>query len=473
MRVRLRWVAVLYVCAALIACGIPVFAAMKKPPPAAAPLITQAKAQAYVKQIAPLVEKVAGRKFKSIPRVKMSKGWTFIRIPALEMIPLWFTLCPHCSAEQIHAGVAEVSHRHATTFAAWYDPKAKCLMISPNALDRQLEWLAIPSQRSNDHLKLTLAHELAHALEDQNSYPAPAARKSERCDRLLAVDATAEGFATYVEIETANLLRLSKLESDICERISVVRSRSANPVARIIREVSCRLQNETYMGGRDFIAWHYRHGGIEEVWRILQHPPAASSMICHPETYSPELGKSIDIRPALKAAQACFNGYTEWGITDLGEIQLRSFYWDMDPSLRDRVTSGLECAQVLCGYGRNQGSLFVTVFVFKKSDIAPGLIAGLDDLLRKRLAADSSVAAVKDLSFGPFAGVQSDAGGKASFISQPGRWDFRNEFVRVACGRAMVEVFMQSMKNADGTIAKAIDAAFAKLPKDVTAGLIR
>jgi len=454
-----------------IACGVPLWGAATKAPMAAkgtarasAPLLTEAQARAYVKQIAPLVEKAAGRKFKSPPRVKIVQPVKYGTVFTNYLVPQAYTAFPQYSNDQLGRVYAAFYDVLAKGQPAWYDRHAQVVCIAPSCTPFRLKAAGIYRSRAGDLAKIMLAHELTHALIDQET------RQTWLAENVpyTAVAASGEGLAVFVEAKVADQLGIGDLVRKCLSRLGASWKDTDHPAGQMLRRMNLSLATDVYQKGRDFIAWHYAHGGIDHVWQVLLHPPAQTSMIYHPETYSPKVSGADDCRPALKAAQSCFSGYFEWMIADTGEMQLRALYWDMDTSLRDAVLADLERARVLCGYGGDHSIMYVTVFVFKKPDMIPKFVSGLDDLLRKRLEAGSAVAKVTDLSFKPFEGVESDNSSRASFTSEPGKGDFRNIFVRVARGRAMVEVFQQSTKDIDDrTIAKAIEAVFSKLPKDV------
>lgn len=132
--------------------------------------------------------------------------------------------------------------------------------------------------------KTTLAHELQHALADQNfELPSSVGRDPARADAELATLALIEGDATL----TMQRFTLSFLSLD--DQLSML-SGSADLLAaqRQLETMPHYLRQELtfpYLDGMSFVCDLYAQGGWAAVDRVYSHHPASTAQILWPERY--------------------------------------------------------------------------------------------------------------------------------------------------------------------------------------------
>lgn len=183
--------------------------------------------------------------------------------------------------------------------AAFYDPRAKDLGISTEALGAGGFWIGMLSTLTNHDFvgELLISHELTHALQDQHfGLPTtPEPLTDSHGDRLLARHALLEGDATLasfayvgggrldartVELVTGQMHGLpAQLEAQYPDLPDAVR----DPLAF------------QYDDGTSFAADAYLRGGWAEVDRAHRDPPASTEQVLHPARYFEQRDPPVEI----------------------------------------------------------------------------------------------------------------------------------------------------------------------------------
>ena len=154
--------------------------------------------------------------------------------------------------------------------AAFYDQHAHKLFMFEDA---KLELL---------QNKIILAHELTHALQDQNFGLAklPLEIKTND-DRAIAASALVEGDATLVMSE---YMMKNMTGAGAQQSLAGLMSQSTQQI-----EHAPRFLRETlmfpYVQGEQFCATLQQHGGWKAVSDAFKNPPSSSAQILHPEKY--------------------------------------------------------------------------------------------------------------------------------------------------------------------------------------------
>ncbi|MBI4493838.1 MAG: hypothetical protein HY690_13685 [Chloroflexi bacterium] len=165
--------------------------------------------------------------------------------------------------------------------------------------------------------KVTLAHELTHALQDQHfDLAALTSQEPRNSDRDLAIQALVEGDATL----TARIFAtLSLSGAELRELAS-----PADPQALQAPDGPEALREElrfVYLGGANFVQDLLADGGWEAVNAAYQRPPQSTEQVLHPDRYLVHEAPSI---PSLGNATQALG--PEWGLLredTLGELDLQ------------------------------------------------------------------------------------------------------------------------------------------------------
>ncbi|MGE3820229.1 MAG: hypothetical protein AB7I30_12485 [Isosphaeraceae bacterium] len=191
---------------------------------------------------------------------------------------------------------------YSEEIAAFYDPKTKTMHLikEPEAVARKkpglLErLLGKTGGFDKDENKTVIAHELTHALADQN-YDIEAMQKAikDDDDRDLALSALIEGEATLTmigaqmedwdgsvvrDIPAANLDRIFSILTPLLPMTS----------GRSLREAPAILSESMifpYLRGMVFCARLTNDGGWDALSAAYKRPPLSTEQILHPEKYS-------------------------------------------------------------------------------------------------------------------------------------------------------------------------------------------
>ena len=131
--------------------------------------------------------------------------------------------------------------------------------------------------------ELTLAHEYAHALQDQNFAAGDKAKQlaEEDDDRAMAFQALVEGDATLVQV-AYGLAFKSK------EEMAQLQSQAGGPSMAKLQSAPSVLHASLmfpYLQGATFVGELFREGGWAAVNKAYANPPQSTEQILHPQKY--------------------------------------------------------------------------------------------------------------------------------------------------------------------------------------------
>ncbi len=169
--------------------------------------------------------------------------------------------------------------------AGFYEPKDKTMYLSADLG---------PTER-----KMTLDHELVHALQDQ--YFDLGKRLDYRVDasdEQSAVHALAEGGATSAMLD-AMLAPKGKRATDLPDGAVGVEARASielSPAAAKVPDILKRSIVSAYTDGLRLVHWARRRGGWAAVDALWAHPPTTTEQLLHPEKLlAHEVGDAIPV----------------------------------------------------------------------------------------------------------------------------------------------------------------------------------
>jgi hypothetical protein len=223
----------------------------------------------------------------------------------------------------------------AEEVAGFYDTKTKTMHMireteekakkPPTFLERLL---GKTGGFDKDENKTVIAHELTHALADQN-FDLDAMQKAvkQNDDQDLALSALIEGEATLTMIGASMddwdgtvirdmpSARLDKLFSILIPLMPMAGGASLREAPVILSESMIF----PYLRGMVFCAYLTNHGGWTALDDAYRQPPLSTEQVLHPEKYRdrPDLPMRVDLGPLDAGA-----GWTEAGRNVVGEMQL-------------------------------------------------------------------------------------------------------------------------------------------------------
>ncbi len=276
--------------------------------------------------------------------------------------------------------------------AAFYDPDTHELYTFAEAnLDNNFE-------------RTIMAHELVHALQDQNfNFKALALRAKDNDDAASAASALVEGDATY---HMGVFLRMNYKAHEILGDLQLLFSQQNDKMYSAPPFLRDSLLFP-YQDGQIFVSEVHAHGGNSALDAMFANPPQSTEQVLHPEKYigpafDPPVAVSIDIKPRASWKKLHEN--------TVGEMGLRSLF-------TQRHTDDA-AAVIAQGWGGDRYVLYETepgkwVLIWKtvwdSEKDAREFFDGMDDFYRYRYQAPGPLAQPHGTASKPKPASPSDA----------------------------------------------------------------
>lgn len=138
------------------------------------------------------------------------------------------------------------------------------------------------ARKLNRSTETTMAHELTHAMQDQNFDLSHLMQQTgNNSDRQLALKSIVEGDATFAEnrYEGTRHYSQEQLKESLHNESTTFQNYADAPA--IFGEIAYF----PYTVGTSWIAGLYQQGGWQAVNDAFRHPPASTEQILHPEKY--------------------------------------------------------------------------------------------------------------------------------------------------------------------------------------------
>ncbi|MFT6143332.1 MAG: hypothetical protein ACJATT_004166 [Myxococcota bacterium] len=241
--------------------------------------LDEAHLNAVVRELVPLVEAAAGVRFKEVPFVRLGRKSDLDRIVRNEAGATYDALSPD-APDWLRdrfirdAGSAGVAGKYALT--------ERILLVAPDAMARVASHVDGDPLALDHVTRLVLAHEMAHALQDQQFAIGEQFEHPEHVDAFQALRGVTEGHANFVESKVAEALGLQAVEKVLNQGQGWDED---GPVG-----VWSFGTWVAYGQGTDFIRWHAAAGGLPRTLEVLADPPMRSRTLFVPEEYGEERG---------------------------------------------------------------------------------------------------------------------------------------------------------------------------------------
>lgn len=242
--------------------------------------------------------------------------------------------------EEMRPGELEKTSRVMTKFGVWKrEWDLKKMMIA--MLRRNVAGLYSPKDKKffvmrnlvNDQMQLAMvvAHELTHALQDQQ-FDLWAFERSiyANDDRSLAAHALIEGQATLMGVEYINFIRTGKLGIEQGRRVSpMIRFSLALQRRQMLKNtprILCDVLLFPYEAGTRFYEEFCLRYGVKRSAYLFLWPPLSTEQILHPEKFldNEKRDEPTEIR-LLDPAEECLgkDDYQTCGVGVLGEFLMK------------------------------------------------------------------------------------------------------------------------------------------------------
>lgn len=307
------------------------------------PVYLQAQADSWAAELSPIVERVCGRAFKAPPMLQVVDRPTLAAALSGRVREQYEGFLPALPEAYLDRLFRALAAWESVALLGVYDHVDDVLYVVPSNVRAVLAAFDLDERHFEPFVKLVVAHELTHALQDQEidlTSPPPWGHTP---DGWQAYEATVEGHAVFVQELVGSALGID----DTSVEISRMLAAGAVPVeapwlADVSRTVAV-LFEEIYLGGRDFIAHHHGATGMDGVWGILAAPPPQTSMITSPGTYAPEPRRGAECLEALRGIEKAFGaGWKTRHSERLNAFDLHGMYASLDGTRRDRLVASIE-----------------------------------------------------------------------------------------------------------------------------------
>jgi len=282
---------------------------------------------------------------------------------------------------------------YAGQLAGFYDPVRRHMVIVEQAVAGGPTTRILEAVLRRDLAgEMLLAHEMAHALQDQHFGIESGRGDLGEDDAQLARRAVYEGDATLAGFAAVS----GRLGRRKAVRVAGRLQSAPAELARAYPDVPALVRETAlfqYVAGTNFVSWAYRKAGWEGVNALLALPPRSTEQVLHPEKYfvTPEYPLTIRIGGLAPYERG------DWPIveeTTLGELVIRILaerFFDRDEAAR--VAAGWD-GDRLIALARAEEMALVWLTAWDSEDDAREFFAAYAEILaRKR---DRPPVAVED-----------------------------------------------------------------------------
>ncbi len=230
-------------------------------------------------EVLPLVEQITGRRLSPVPELVSADAHLLARVVADEQRHLLEGA--GIDVTTADEAAQQTALETAPAFAGKYGFLDGRLYVSTEGLEDALAIEGYPEWMLRPALRVVIAHELVHALQDQVVDLDHTVTSAGSADAVMALNCLVEGHAVWVHEQVGHALGLDPAVAAVADLLGTDTTfrRRMDP-----REFQ---QRYVYGLGRDYVSWHADHGGTDAVWRALADPPTSTAQIVSPWALDP------------------------------------------------------------------------------------------------------------------------------------------------------------------------------------------
>lgn len=411
----------------------------------AEPAFTAPEATALAEELIPLVEAAAGRKFKQIPKIRLIDRDTLAKVLLQDMLPQFTNLMPEADPGLI-MDMAGSQIRWVTPFLIGkYGFMDRILFLIPGNVYPVMSLKKINKRYTQSIIKMLIAHELTHALQDQQIGLKQKFDNIQSPEASVALSAVIEGQAVLIQEMVGKKLGIDERLHTNFRLTAAGRVVFEDPMLEIQHEMAEANFVRIYREGRNFVQYHYRKGGNRKVWEILVEPPATSAMILKPETYAPTVKETVNYAELLTGLERYFGART-WKTQNYAQpiINLEAYCTGLSPYEKYELISKIAHVQILkFNIGNENVAGSVSVVALKDPKYGPRFIE-----LSEKIAANafrklrtSKMYQMEDLAFENISGTNAEVARKTSYtLKKINGAGLQTVVVRIFLGNFVLEI---------------------------------
>jgi hypothetical protein len=315
---------------------------------------TQSFLESLARDVAPMIERIVGSRFRTLPTVRPAAPDEIFEYLCEELHPHTLIGFDVPDDDSARAYTERAARSVTENTLAKYRGKTNLVVVQPEVFQIQAKIFDRPDYIEADSVKLLLAHELVHALDDQDFQSSKRCMQPKSRDQTQVWTGVMEGHAQFVAARVAEELGLSELFL-FQESIIAKPPPDLSEAEQFRHEWLHRYMSSAYLDGRQFFEHHVpRIQGFRKL--VFGSLPASKRMILHPELYP----GGVSLRPKLDLKKL-WGGLREededgWvsAVVEWDDFDLRCLTRRYLPTLDDAFFDELRNAELLiCNDGVN------------------------------------------------------------------------------------------------------------------------
>lgn len=409
-----------------------------------------AEIKTFFPKIVPLVEKAAGRTFKKVPTWQIVDRKKMEQILMADILPQLENLLPQATAEQRQEFARRQADGMTALLLGKFGFSDGILYLLPRNFFPLFSITRVSPDQVTSILQLIIAHELTHALQDQEIQLQKSIEKIKDNEMGLAFNATIEGHAVFVMEKVGHELGLASSVIEASKLFAAGSVTFDDPALQMVNKVMSMQYESIYLGGKRFIEYWVKKSGPEIVWDILKTPPTRTSVIMTPASYGSS-GESNDEQIPLKewlSGLEKFLGKPPVQVqnVEVGIMNLAAAWANMEAPQREELLAGIEKTQALVVVATATASMGnVSLMILKEPGKAPLFIQYLEEMARqnlKLLQSDQSSMKVTNIEINDYPLLNASPSRRFAFTIQAKDQEPQKQIIyRFSTGHLLVEIF--------------------------------
>lgn len=346
-------------------------------------LFFEEDAKSFLEEVLPLVEKITQRKLKVIPPVKLVGRKEIREALYNDLLPQMKKLLSKENQDLVEKTSRQEAEGLAPLLLGKYGFSDRVLYLLPKNVQPLFRVTRIDEKHAVPLTRLIVAHELTHAIQDQEIDLKHRLSNLSSPEEALCISATIEGHAVLVMEQVAREMKLDESLIATSRLFAAGAVKFDDPGLRLINNVISSRFESIYMGGKKFMEFHAGKG-VENLWEILKNPPSRTGMILNPETYSVKAAARLDYAGLFEGIEKDLGrpGYRVQNI-EVGLMNLQSIYAAMEPSRREATLQKIEHVQAFVASAQKSGKMgTASLFILKKPGEVASMVQDLELMAR-------------------------------------------------------------------------------------------
>jgi hypothetical protein len=266
--------------------------------PTAPAVVDDARVREIVAKVQPAVEAACGRKFAKTPAVGIADIGDVHRALRDDLEPYLTAYHKGQPRQRIQRAIELSAGLAAASMLGKYGFRSREVYVLPHLVGRHLEFVKRGDANVDEVLHLVIAHELVHALQDQELDLGARAARFVDCDQQDAFAALTEGHAVFCSERAAATLGLQGAVAPMRAVLTGERDPDTTPGANLVLRRVRGNGAVQYLRSARFFAAQHEAGGDERLWELLRESaPSSRRILCgeHPAT------ARVDLSPHFAA----------------------------------------------------------------------------------------------------------------------------------------------------------------------------